>query len=281
MKKLFIIFIVTLTMLPIFSNGTSEESEKISVAVSIIPQKAFIEAIAKDKVDVVTLIPKGASPENYEPTPKQRIEFENSKLYFSIGVPSEEFYILPMLNKNTKAIYLADEINKTYPAIYIGDEKDPHIWLSPKRVLLMIDIMVRELSLIDSDNSQFYKDNAKEYKDKINNAINDINNSLSSYSNNSFLVYHPAFNYFAQDFNLNMISIEQEGKEITPKSLIQTIDLAKSLNIKDIYYQAEIASEKSIAISKELGGDAILLDPLSYNYVDNLVVMANKFKERF
>jgi len=280
MKKLTSLILVLIFILPLFSNGQKEKTKPI-ISVSIIPQATFVEKIAKNKVDIVTLIPKGASPENYEPTPKQRMNFEDSDIYFSIGVPSEKYNIIPMLNDKTKAIYLANEISKTYPPLYIGLEKDPHIWLSPKRVLLMIDIIERELSIIDEENSSFYKENAKLYKAEINDAINKINDSLKSYKNKSFLVYHPAFNYFANDFNLNMISIEEEGKEITPKTLIETINKAKSLNIENIYYQGEIASEKSISISKELNGKAILLDPLSPNYVDNLILMANTFKENF
>ncbi|MGD1821715.1 MAG: metal ABC transporter solute-binding protein, Zn/Mn family [Pleomorphochaeta sp.] len=282
MKKNLLLFLSLLFIYPLFSSGQTEEITKPTIAVSIIPQATFVEKIAKDKVDIVTLIPKGSSPENYEPTPKQRIEFENSDLYFSIGVLSEEFNILPMVNKeNTKVIYLANEVEEVYPPIYIGQSRDPHIWLSPKRVLIMVDIIERELSLLDSENENFYKENAAAFKKEINAAIVEIEKSLETSQNKSFLVYHPAFSYFADDFNLNMLSIEEEGKEITPKSLIATINKAKELGITNLYYQAEIASEKSISISKELKGEAILLDPLSPNYVENLIIMANTFKENF
>jgi zinc transport system substrate-binding protein len=282
MKKIiFILLFTVITIVPAYSNGQAEISEKPVVAVSIVPEATFVEKIAQDKVDIVTMIPKGSSPENYEPTPQQRIEFEDASLYFSIGVPSEEFSILPMVGKNTKVIALADEVAKTYPSIYIGESRDPHIWLSPKRVLIMIDVISDELSKIDEANATFYKENASSYKAEIEQAIEDIEKSLVDVKGNSFLVYHPAFNYFAEDFNLNMISIEEEGKEITPKTLISIIDKAKEEGIKNIYYQAEIAAEQSIAFSKELGGQAILLDPLSPNYVDNLKIMANTLKDNF
>lgn len=279
MKKIILLLVTLIAISPIFAQGKKEINEKPIIAVSIIPQATFVEKVAKDKVDIVTLIPKGSSPANYEPTPKQRIEFEKAALYFSIGVPSEEFSILPMVNKKTKVVYLADEVAKTYPSLYIGDSRDPHIWLSPKRVIVIIDIISEQLSTLDPDNKDFYKKNAEEYKAEIQDSIDKINESLKNYQNKSFLVYHPAFNYFASDFNLNMLSIEEEGKTPTPKSLINIIETAKEKGIKNIYYQAEIAAEQSVAFSKELGGKAILLDPLSPNYLSNLQIMANTLKE--
>jgi len=279
MKKFILLLLTVITISPLFAQGVKEVNKKPIVAVSIVPQATFVEKVAKDKVDIVTLIPKGSSPENYEPTPKQRIEFEKADLYFSIGVPSEEFSILPMVNEKTKVIYLADEVAKTYPSLYIGESKDPHIWLSPKRVIVIIDIISEELSTLDPANKDFYKKNAEEYKTEIQASINKINESLKNHKNKSFLVYHPAFNYFASDFNLNMLSIEEEGKTPTPQSLINIIEKAKEKGIKNIYYQAEIAAEQSVAFSKELGGKAILLDPLSPNYLSNLQIMANTLKE--
>lgn len=280
MKKITLILtILTLIISPIFAQGQKETNDKPVIAVSIVPEATFVEAVAKDKVEVVTLIPKGSSPENYEPTPQQRVEFEKADIYFSIGVQSEEYSILDMVNKNTKIVDLSKEVEKTYPVLYLGDSRDPHIWLSPKRVLVMIDKISEELSALDEENATFYMENAEKYKTELNQAIDKINSTLSNVENRSFLVFHPAFNYFAEDFNLKMYSIEEEGKEVTPKSLKEIIDTAKKEGIKNIYYQAEIAAEQSIAYSKELGGEAILLDPLSPNYIENLEIMANTLKE--
>ncbi|MDC7238350.1 MAG: zinc ABC transporter substrate-binding protein [Sphaerochaetaceae bacterium] len=279
MKKFINLLILFLLISPIYANGQVEQNEKPVIAVSIVPQATFVEKIAQDKVDIVTMIPKGSSPENYEPTPQQRIEFEKADIYFAIGVPSVEHSILDMVANKTKVVDLSKEVEKDYPAIMIGDSRDPHIWLSPKRVLLMVDVIERELSSLDSENSDFYKANAQSFKDELNQVITKIEDNLSTLKNRNFLVFHPAFSYFAQDFDLNMLSLEEEGKEVTPKSLVEVIDRAKSLGIKNIYYQAEIAAEQSIAYGKELGGEAILLDPLSANYIDNLEIMANTLKE--
>lgn len=281
MNKSSILILLSLLLIsPIFANGTIEKEIKPTVAVTIIPQATFVEKVAKDKVEILTVIPKGSSPANYEPTPKQRVELENADLYFSIGVASEANSILDIINSDkTKTISLSDEVSEQYPPIYIGESRDPHIWLSPKRVLIMIDIIERELSQLDSSNAEFYKENAAAYKKEIEDAIFKIEESLQESNDKFFLVYHPAYNYFGEDFGLQMLALEKNGKELAPKSMIAVIDKAKSEGVKNIFYQAEIAKEKSISISQELGGEAVLLSPLSSNYIENLILMAKTFKE--
>jgi len=284
MKKLSILSLVltSLLIMPIYANGKTEVSQKPTIAVTIIPEETFVRKIAEDKVNIITIIPKGSSPENYEPTPKQRIEFENADIYFPIGVQSEINSIIDIVNTDkTKIVHLADEISTTYPPIFIGETRDPHVWLSPKRVLLMIDIIERELSLLDNKNASFYKENALNYKNEIKDAVIKVEEALKASKNKSFLVYHPAFNYFGDDFNLNMLALEKNGKDLSPKSMMEVINQAKKDGISNIFYQAEIAKDKSISISEELGGKAILLEPLSPNYVENLITMANTFKENF
>jgi zinc transport system substrate-binding protein len=97
--------------------------------------------------------------------------------------------------------------------------------------------------------------------------------------NKQFVVYHPAFGYFADDYGLTMVALEEEGKEATPQHLQDVIDFAKSENIKVIFYQAEIDSSQSAAFAEELGGKTMELSPLSGDYIENLKAMAGLMAE--
>lgn len=280
MKKISLILLTLFISISVVSaNGTKEISSKKLIAVSIMPQLTFAKAIVEDKMDVEALIGVGASPENTELTPKQRSEFEKASIYFAIGVPTEKLTIIPFVNKNTKIIYLNDLVSKEYPELQIGNERDPHIWLSPKRVIVMVNEMADEISKLDENNRDFYMNNAKAYIDKLVQLDKDINTELSSLSRREFIVYHPAFGYFSSDYNLKMDVIEVEGKEATAKSLTALITEAKSKGIKNVFYQAEISGSQSKTFAKELGGIAIQLNPLSPDYINNLKTTAKLMKE--
>ena len=141
------------------SQSKKKDSSKIQIAVSIVPESTFVEAVGKDHVEVTTMIPPGSSPETYEPTPKQMTEFSKSDLFFSIGMPLEKNQLIPNLNTKTKVVSLDKAVQKQYPDLKLGEERDPHIWLSPKRVIVMIDTIVEELSKIDPQNTAFYQNN--------------------------------------------------------------------------------------------------------------------------
>jgi zinc transport system substrate-binding protein len=265
--------------------------EKIKVAVSIVPEETFVRAVGKDLVEVVTMIPPGHSPANYQPTPKQMAEFSESKVYFSIGVPTEQVNIIPKLedlNKDIKLVSLADKVGEIYPHRYFikDDEhghnhsgRDPHIWLSPKRVKVMIKVIKDELIALDPENKSTYEKNAEEYLGKLDELDNEIKQTLSSVERQSFIIYHPVFGYFADDYGLNMITIEEEGKEATAKKLREVIDFANKENIKFVFYQEEFNSTQAEAIAKEIDGATVKVAPLASEYIENLKAIVNKFNE--
>lgn len=271
----------------LFIAGCSEEKpseltshEKPIIAVTIVPEKTFIEAVCGDLVEVVTLIPPGNSPENYEPTPAEIEKFSQASLYFAMGVPTEKDNLLPLAAESTDVVHLHFEVSYVYPDLkFESGERDPHIWLSPKRVMVMIDTIAKKMGEFDPQNKDIYLANAAEYNEKLTALDKDISTALENVINRKFIVFHPAFGYYANDYNLQMYALESEGKESTAKHLQQTIDLAKENNIKVIFYQDEIDSNQSEAFAEEIGGKTMALSPLSADYIDNLRGMTNLMAE--
>lgn len=295
-------------IIPISLIGCSEEKpnakevsnnkEKIQVAVSIVPQETFVKEVGGDLVEVITMIPPGNSPENYQPSPSEMVKFSNAKIYFGIGVPTEKASILPKsgdFNKNMKIVSLEKEVEKLYPHIEFKGEHthdnnhqgtncshegvDPHIWMSPKRVKVMIETIKKELIAIDARNKETYEANAKNYIEKLDKVDKEIKESLKGFKNQSFIIYHPSFGYFAEDYNLNMIAIEEGGKEATAKKLKEVIDIAKGQNIKFVFYQEEFDSLQAETIAKEIGGGVVKVAPLAPDYIENLEKISEKFEE--
>lgn len=257
------------------------DNTKPTVAVSIVPEETFVRAVSGNLVNIVTMIPPGESPENFEPTPDLLQKFSNSKIYFSINVPTEINSIIPKVNdfnKDVKIVNLANEVKKAYPEReFSPGNRDPHIWLSPKRAQVMINIIKTELSILDPTNKDIYTENAKKYIKKIDSLDLEIKNSLKHIKNKSIIVYHPAFGYFANDYDLEMIALEHEGKEANPQDIQETVDFAKKKNIKTIFYQTEIDSKQSQTLADEIGGKAEGLAPLAPNYIENLKKISNSF----
>lgn len=280
MKKFLAIVLSFILVLALSGcNNTDNRSEKKIIAVSIVPQATFLENVCGDKFDIVTMIPSGASAETYEPTVQEMQLLEKAEIYFSIGLPTEENNIIPAINKNTKIISLNDAVEQIYKPLTIGNERDPHLWLSPKRVKVMINTIAESLSEIDPENNEFYKTNAKKYCDELTALDKEITELLKNKTNRKFIAFHPAFGYFADDYSLSMYALEEHGKEADAKHLAKMIDLAKKEEIKVVFYQAETSGRQAQAFAEEIDGKAVCLEPLSADYINNLKKMATTLSE--
>lgn len=246
---------------------------KTTVAVTVLPQKAFVEAVCGDLVDVIAMVPPGNSPGNYEPTPLEMERFSKSAIYFTIGVPTEKANILPKA-ESMKLVDLQTKVSEKYPdREFSAGSRDPHIWLSPKRAKVMVETIAQEMSSLDEKNAEIYKENAEDYLKELDQLDSEIKAMVEGLNNKKFIVFHPAYGYLADDYGLTMYALEQSGKEATPQHLAEMIDLAKAENIKVIFSQAEIDSKQPQAFAEEIGGTKEMIDPLSVDYISNLQTM--------
>jgi len=270
-----------------------DEEEKIKIIVSIEPQKTFVEKVVGDLGKVTTVIPPGYSPANYQPSPKEIEDISSGDIYFSIGVESEKSFILPKLkdlNENIILVSLQEEVIKKHDPLYIGEhsdshddheheegEVDPHIWLSPKRAVTIVESIRDHMIDIDETHETHYIENAQKYIEELEALDEEIEESLKGLKNKSIIIYHPAFSYFAEDYGLNMITIEEDGKEATAKRIQSVVDFAKNNSVKVVFYQDEFDSSQAKIIAQEIGGEVVEVSPLSGNYIENMREIRDKF----
>ncbi len=287
MKRLLVLMVLALVLPPIAGCGNpapetaSTGTEKIKVAVSIVPQASFVEAVGGDLVEVVTMIPPGGNPENYAPSPKIMKQVSDAQIYFSVGVAAEQNGILPrlrQLNPDMPVIDLASRVDRVYPVLEIAPgQKDPHRWMSPRRVSVMVESIGEELAQADPEHALIYKENMQNYQAQLEKLHQEIETSLADTANRCFIVYHPSMGYFAADYGLTMIALEEEGKAATAQHIQQVIDQARQENIKAIFYQAEMDGKQAQTLARELGGEARLIAPLAPDYIANLRQTAQIF----
>ena len=255
--------------------------DRLKVAVTIVPQATFVKAVGGDLVEVVTMVPPGGNPENYSPTPQQMMQFSDADIYFAIGVPAEEAN-LPQLISLAPAMKMVDLpalVDRQFPPVtFPSGARDPHMWLSPQRVQEMVRLTAEQLTLLDPLHGEIYAANSGAYIERLGQLDQDIRSALAGLPNRTIIVYHPAFGYFAADYGLTMIALEEEGKEAAAVDLQRVIDLARAQNIKVVFYQAEIDSKQSRTLAAEIGGQAEMIAPLDPDYIGNLHKTALTFQ---
>ncbi|MFH2067049.1 MAG: zinc ABC transporter substrate-binding protein [Pseudomonadota bacterium] len=278
--------------------------DPIPVFVSIPPQKQFVQQIGKDKVHVQVMVEPGADPHTYEPKPQQMVAISKARLYFAIGIDFEAAK-LPKIysaNPDLKVIHTDQGIRKISMAVHHHDPEirhhntdmhhehdpeeshhaeglpDPHIWLSPRLVMVQARTILKALQDIDPENRLFYENNCAAFISELTRLDQDLTDLFSGKSGLRFMVFHPSWGYFAHSYGLQQIPIEMEGKAPKPSQLKELIDLARENRIRVIFAQPQISSENAKLIAREIGGEVFFVDPLAENWFENLRLVASRFK---
>ncbi len=248
---------------------------QLTVAVTIPPQKQFVERIGGDRVRAVVLVPPGANPHTHEPTPGQLAEIGRADLYIAVG-SGVEFERMWM-----------DKIRGVNPRMPVVDSSrgievisgDPHIWLSPRNAMIMVNNTFEGLVAIDPGHEAVYRKNRDGYLAELDRLDRDIGESLAGKSHREVMVSHAGWAYFARDYDLHLISIEKEGKEPTPGELQDLIRRARQNNITVVFASPEFSTKSAEVIAHEIGGRVDLISPLDEDYVENLHKVSAAFAE--
>ncbi len=267
------IFIVGLIHLLSFPDKC--RADPIPVFVSILPQKYFVERIGGDHVKVEVMVKPGESPATFNPNPKKMSLLSHAKLYFSIGVPFETIWIdrIQSIHPNMQLVPLHTIYKNSeteHDSHHSHSSRDPHIWTSPARVKVMAQKIKDTLSSIRPEQAKYFKANLQVFSNDLDALDRDIRSILAKNENRRFMVFHPAWSYFAKDYDLEQISIEEEGKEPGPRALQKIIQKGKSLGIKVIFVQKQFSLSIAENIAKMIGATVHEMDPLAEDYLENM-----------
>jgi zinc transport system substrate-binding protein len=188
------------------------------------------------------------------------------------GIEFELSYMdkIEAVNKNmlvvdcSEGIELIGSVDPDEP----GD--DPHIWLSPNDAKIMVQNICDGLVQVDPANKDYYEQNRDAYLQKLDALDQELRSSLANIKNRAFIVLHPAWGYFARDYDLEQIPIEIGGKEPSAQDVARIIDEAKQRNIKIIFASPQFNPQMAEVIANETGGRVVLIDPLAKDYIENL-----------
>ena len=261
--------------------ATGAKTGKIKTFVSIVPQKYFVEKIGGDRVDVSVMVVPGNSPATYEPRPKQMVALSRARLYYAIGVPFEKVWLEKIASPNIKMLLVHTEEGiekKPMKASKPHGIKDPHIWLSPPLVMVQARNILRGLLNVDPANSSIYEANYKKFIMELVDLDAELRGMFLGKERTRFMVFHPAWGYFAQAYGLKQVAVEMEGKEPGPIDLRDLIHYARDEGIRVIFVQPEFSIKSAETIAKAIGGEVVFANPLALDWADNLRKVATAFE---
>ena len=267
-------------------------AEPLTVGVSIPPQAWLVKQVGGEYVKPLVMLPPGASPATYEPGPRQLADLSGAKLYLAVGVPFERVF-LPRLKAKLPGLAIApmqagikprrlegshhhgDDHKKPLPGHEAG-APDPHVWLGPRQAQVMAVNTAQALGRIDPAHAEAFQENLHKVLSELSALDAELARTLAPLKGRTVLVYHPAYGYLLEAYGLKQEAVELEGKEPGPRRLAELIDEAKAEGIKVIFVQPQFNPASAATVAHAIGGVVVSLDPLAYDYMDNLRSLAAK-----
>lgn len=285
MKRIYTIGALLLLLLAACRQGeekrTEHSDDKPIITVSIEPLRYFTEAIAGDHFNVVSMVPKGSSPETYDPTPTQLMSLSQSTAYLRIGFIGFEQMWMDRLTDNAPHLQVFDTshgidlilqeglheepyADKPY---HIHSGPEPHVWNSPANARIIAANVFKALCVLDHPHRDEYLtryDSLCTVIDRTDSLCREI--LAQPEADHAFMIYHPALSYFARDYDLLQLPIEAGGKEPSPAHLKELVELCKEEDIHVIFVQPEFDRRNAELIARQTGTRVADINPLAYDW---------------
>ena len=262
-------------------------SGKPVLTVSIEPVRALVAPLVEGQFEVVTLMPVGASPETYEPTPRQMAELSESKALFCVGTLGFEQSRLPRMQEAAGApplVKLSEQVRplpdgEGHPAHEAeGHSHDPHAWMSPQNLCLMLDQACTTLSRLDPDHASLYAERTAKEKAKWQALDVRLRRELAPLRGRAFLIYHPALGYFAQDYGLGQLAVEHDGKEPSVAYMQRLEEQCRAEGVKVVFISEEHSGRAARRLAERLGAKVVKINPLSYELENQFLLISRALR---
>jgi zinc transport system substrate-binding protein len=270
-----IIIIITGLILSYLSEGRTDAQNltgKIGVVVTIGPEVEFVKAVGGDKVDVTLMVPSTADVHTYEPLPSQLSKVASARMYVMLGsgVEFENNYLDKLKASNPSMLII--NASKGVQYIPSSDEDeivDPHIWTSPRNARIMVNNIYDGLVQADPGNQEYYKKNRDDYIHELD-ELDENTTQLLKGKNKPILIFHPAFSYYARDYNLTMIGVMVNDEEPSPQRIALMVDTTRQYNISVVFLEPQYDPKYMNTIASQIDGQVLLVSDLDEHYLENM-----------
>lgn len=235
------------------------------VAATIFPVYDLTRSVSKGRADVELILPPGASPHTFEPTPGLVKRLSVAKVVFKIGLVDDwADRIAPegVIMKVDKGIEF-----KNFGITTFGEEEDegdydPHYWLIPGNARIMARNIYEALAATDPEGEPVYRENLAALDAELAALDAELERELTPFARSSIITFHDAWGYFADRYDLKIaaVFIPSPGKEITPGDIRAVGEAAKLSGSRAVFSEPQFPKDIVDSFASDFGLKAGILE---------------------
>jgi zinc transport system substrate-binding protein len=268
-------------------NVAMQHDARMQVMASILPLADFARQVGGDRVSVEVLVPAGASPHTYEPTPAQLKALSRARVLILNGI-GLEFWANKLISASDNPVLAVIKVNEGIKVL-AGDEDspggNPHVWLSPQKAMLQVEKIRDAFSKADPEGAELYRANTDRYLGELHALDQEIRAAVAGYSNRRIISFHAAWSYLAADYGLEEAAVieARPGQEPSPAEISGIIRKAKEIKARAIFAEPQFSSKAAETIAGECNARVLMLNPLGlppgYHYLDTMRYNLNQISQ--
>lgn len=272
------------------------QDSRVHVVCSIYPVYDFARNVGGDRIRVSCLVPPGAEPHGWEPSPRDMVELQKADLFVYCGAGMEQWVGKTTGILQEKGIALVDA-SEGIELIYgsasnehaheYGHHKeakranhtgnsiasppgndaaavDPHVWVDPVNAMTMVDNIALGLAGVDPENKGYYEQNAQRYKGQLAALHSDFEKAMAGVKRREFVTSHASFGYLARRYGLVQVPLRGLSPEVepTPARMAEVVELVREKGIRYIFFESLVSPKVSKVIAGETGAEVLVLNPV-------------------
>lgn len=263
----------------------TDKAGRPSIAVSFPTQASILNDIVGDDFDIITLLPSGSDPETYQPTISTMKAIGNAEAYFTLGTEGFEEAIEKNLHSNFPDLKIIDctegvaKLTDTHH--HAGEEAsndhsgfDPHIMASIRNSRIIVGNLGKYMARLHPEKKKEYSRNAEALQSQLQ-ALDDSISGIGL-EGKGFVIRHPSLSYFARDYGLEQIALNEVGKETSPLQLGRKFEQAEASRPKAFLIEREHANPSDRETARQLGLPSIEISLNSPEWISSLKRIADE-----
>lgn len=265
------VFAKVAIVLALVAGYSVANQNKLVIAVSFAPLANIVETIGGDEVEVITLLPSGTDPYNYTPKDKELKEFSRADYYFTegSGVGRAWFPRFKKVKANVNVVDLSKGV------VWISgknNEPDPFFWSSPKVVSQIASNVRATLSKLRPEKNDYFVLKLSHFLNRFNRADESLKRAVYRLPENLrvFVTTSPRYGYLTRDYKFLQKSVDVNEKNLTPKELKKVVETGRKNGVRFVFVTPKFNKKDVASIKKDLGAEVLVLDPMQYNFFENI-----------
>ncbi|MDX1762887.1 MAG: metal ABC transporter substrate-binding protein [bacterium] len=246
-------------------------TDRVTVVASIYPLADFARQVGGNRVHVITLLPPGASPHVFSPSPRDLTALRDARLFIKIGL-GFEFWFNDVVRSGASPAMVEVDTSRGIPLIEETGHSghghqsiaNPHIWLDPVLAMQQVKRIEEALIGIDPAHRAAYESNAAAYLGELNRLDREIKETVKTIPVKAFIAMHPSWSYFAKRYGLVEAGVIEEapGREPTPVELARIVQSVRDSSAKVVFSEPQLNPKAAEVLAREIGGVVLELDPV-------------------